>query len=173
MSGQQHQLAKEWKFWMIVVTNDKSVDYQIQPIFSVNTVENFYKYYQALPLVSEIKYSGQKQLSMGFFRQGVKPAWEDEQNREAGIYRWRIPRSDAQQVNDLWYNLLLGCIGGEISPTPVEINGVLVTAQGNAFKFEVWQKRGQKEEEEVKNKLKELLGDVAKIEFKSRARGNP
>lgn len=158
---------------MIVVTNDKSVDYQIQPIFSVNTVENFYKYYQALPLVSEIKYSGQKQLSMGFFRQGVKPAWEDEQNREAGIYRWRIPRSDAQQVNDLWYNLLLGCIGGEISPTPVEINGVLVTAQGNAFKFEVWQKRGQKEEEEVKNKLKELLGDVAKIEFKSRARGNP
>ena len=137
-------LATEWQFWLITVSqSEKGVSYQIESICSVNTVRNFYKYYKALPRASTIPFS--EGISIAFFRQKIRPAWEDEANKDAGIYMFELCDRD---LDETWFELLLACIGGDLGGDADAngqlINGIVLSKRAGKIRCEVWHSRAQK-----------------------------
>jgi hypothetical protein len=63
------ELPYTWVFW--VIKSDRT-DYEIEPIISFSTVEEFWRYYLQFPGIDQVKRGG-----IGLFKKGIKPAWED------------------------------------------------------------------------------------------------
>ena len=147
-------LATEWQFWLITVSQgDKGVSYQIESICSVNTVRNFYKYYTALPPASKIPFS--EGVSIAFFRQKIKPAWEDEANKDAGIYM--VDLDPSRDLDETWFELLLACIGGDLAgdgdANGQAINGIMLSKRAGKIRCEVWHSKNR-EDSHVRDYLK-------------------
>ena len=80
-------LPHSWQFWVVFAkTHDKKVTYSIEPIISFNLVENFAQYFHSLPKISELPYNQNNRITIAFFKDKVKPAWEDGPNQNGGSF---------------------------------------------------------------------------------------
>lgn len=94
-----------FSFWYTKATNSS------QPVCladSVPDIAAFYKIYNNFPWDSLATKD-----SVYFFRSGVKPLWEDEENLEGGCWTLKV-RKDEGKALKTWEELCLMVCGGEL-----------------------------------------------------------
>lgn len=65
-------------------------------------------------IFNNVPWSGVKQKdSIHIFRSGVKPLWEDQENRQGGRWLIRVRPENRQDVR-VWEEICLLCCGGEL-----------------------------------------------------------
>jgi hypothetical protein len=98
-----HSLPNPWVFWVITL-GDRN--YEIEPIVSFETIEEFWDYYLQLPPLSKLRRGG-----IALFKNGITPAWEDRCNRGGNTFRLM---DFTQPHSAKWESLLISAISGEI-----------------------------------------------------------
>ncbi|TKR75712.1 hypothetical protein L596_016965 [Steinernema carpocapsae] len=96
------------------------------------------------------------------FKEGVKPMWEDENNRNGG--RWRVSIESRKnhsyiRTDSYWHDLMEAFVEGHFADSE-DILGIVVNRRSKGDKISVWTRDASNEEatERVGKELKKLLG---------------
>ena len=77
-------------------------------LYSFNTVEGFWSVYNHIQQPAKLRVKHDYML----FRQGVKPAWEDSQNKNGGMWKVVLPtKMRATDLDRMWLEALLSLVG--------------------------------------------------------------
>eukprot|EP00980_Cylindrotheca_fusiformis_P011301 scaffold2599_cov125-Cylindrotheca_fusiformis.AAC.11 len=104
----------------------------IKPIATVRTVEEFWSAYNYLKRPNDLPNT----TDYHFFREGVKPTWEDPRNSKGGKWIVRLPKGLASRY---WEEVILALIGGQFPGVPdKEICGLVVSVRHAEDILGIW-----------------------------------
>lgn len=138
----KHPLRHNWTLWYdIPVTKVSEKDWlsNLKQIYTFKTVEDFWGVYNNLVKASQLSQGGNFHL----FKEGVKPMWEDPANKEGGKWQILLPNSQKQELDSMWLNTVLACIG-EIfdNGDTEEICGCVCSPRRYKNKLALWTRTG-------------------------------
>ncbi|KFD53417.1 hypothetical protein M513_05681, partial [Trichuris suis] len=117
---------------------------RLDKVAAVNSLEQFGVLYQSMKEPSSLKIG----TDFYFFKQGILPRWDHEQNRNGG--RWIIPMENRQRLMDsLWMRLLMSAVGNWYGDLSKDICGFVVNIRRRRSKLCVWTRNGSDEEKTV------------------------
>ena len=130
-----HPLRNSWVFWFRPPISKANgfIEYEktLHPIATVDTVEHFFAIYQhlkrpsALPLVSDYH----------LFKKGIRPIWEDEENKNGGKWVVRLRKGVADRY---WEDLLLAMIGDQFGEASEEVCGAVLSVRNGEDILSIW-----------------------------------
>jgi hypothetical protein len=171
------KFGNSWTFWETYTSKTVEIDYNDSNklIFKWDDLITFFQFWNKYPGKdiknilfdgNNVKYFFSEKYrinSMNIFKEGIKPMWEDEQNKGGKYYQmdYQIKKEDmddfSKLARDHWKKLALCTMGGTI-PNADYINGIRFVDKTDfkrgriiMFRIEVWVKKNMEE-----NKLKEL-----------------
>lgn len=130
----------------------KHSDYEksIMPICKVDTAPGFWTVYShlkrpsSLPTVSDYH----------FFKEGIRPVWEDEENRRGGKWTMRVKKGVADRY---WEDLLLAMIGEQFAEASDEVCGAVVSVRSGEDVFSIWTKNDGGRNIKIRETIKRVL----------------
>ena len=133
-SAADHPLKSSWVVWYRPPTS-KNADYEksIVPLASFSTAESFWAVYthlkrpSALPSVSDYH----------IFKKGVRPVWEDEENKRGGKFVMRLKKGVADRY---WEDILLMIVGDQFGEAGEEVCGAVLSVRSGEDVLSVWTK---------------------------------
>lgn len=125
MKSEDPPLKGTWVIWESRAKKGKGTFDVGTEIASVSTVKGFWSYWNHLPQPSQLlsgkkifrEEAGDKTMveSLMVFREGVKPAWEDEKNACGGEFQVTLnPKLGGGQIDEYWNNIVFGMVTGAI-----------------------------------------------------------
>eukprot|EP00127_Corallochytrium_limacisporum_P003761 Clim_evm93s152 gene=Clim_evmTU93s152 len=126
----KHELPQSWTFSYTRRNNNvKGQDYEkhTKSLGSFDTVEDFWALYSHLVKPDDLTLNDYQ-----LFRQGIKPMWEDEANKNGGKWVLRLRKGVASR---LWEILVLAMVGGNM---PSDICGAVISTRLNEDILSVW-----------------------------------
>jgi translation initiation factor 4E len=130
-----HPLRDTWVFWNRppITKSNTSVDYEktLTPMMRVSTVGDFFLAYghlkrpSTLPLVSDYH----------FFKEGIRPIWEDDENKHGGKWIVRLKKGVADRY---WEDLLFAMIGDEFGDASEEVCGAVLSVRNGEDILSIW-----------------------------------
>ena len=128
----EHPIKSTWVVWYRPPTSKYS-DYEKSTIAlsSFSTVESFWAVYShlkrpsALPSVSDYH----------VFKKGIRPVWEDEENKRGGKWIIRLKKGVADRY---WEDLLLGIVGDQFAEAGEEVCGAVLSVRSGEDVLSVW-----------------------------------
>ncbi len=146
-----HPLSKKWTLWFTKPpTPGMKEDWNdlLKNVISFSCVEEFWGIYNNIQKVSELPVKSDYHL----FREGVKPEWEDEQNKRGG--KWAFQFRDRQNVNidEVWLYSLLATIGETIETPDSSLDtvmGVVVNVRKGFYRIGLWTRHSDPGETEI------------------------
>jgi translation initiation factor 4E len=132
-----HPLKDSWVFWLrppISKSNGYVADYEktlhkvSQPL---DTVEDFWLSYKHLNRPSALPHV----TDYHFFKSGIRPIWEDDDNKNGGKWIVRLKKGVADRY---WELLLMNLIGNQFIDTSDEICGVVLSVRNGEDILSVW-----------------------------------
>lgn len=113
----------------------KNVAYEesIKPLCRVSTITEFWrvymhcKYPSLLPHVSDYH----------FFRDGIRPVWEDEANKRGGKWIMRLKKGVADRY---WEDLLMAMTGDQFMEASDEVCGAVISVRSQEDVLSIWTK---------------------------------
>lgn len=72
-----------------------------------------------------------------FFREGIRPVWEDEENKKGGKWILRLKKGVADRY---WEDLLMAMIGDQFAEAGEEVCGAVVSVRSGEDVFSIWTK---------------------------------
>ena len=180
------KFKKSWTFWETYVskTTDLSFENSNKLIFKWDDLITFFQFWNKYPGrdIKNILFDGNNLKyffkekyrinAMNIFQEGIKPMWEDEQNKGGKYFQldYKIKNDEMETFSELanvhWKKLALCTMGGSI-PHADYINGIRFVDKTNftrgkiiMFRIEVWVRKNMDENklEELKKYLSENLG---------------
>ena len=180
------KFKKSWTFWETYVskTTDLSFENSNKLIFKWDDLITFFQFWNKYPGrdIKNILFDGNNLKyffkekyrinTMNIFQEGIKPMWEDEQNKGGKYFQldYKIKNDEMDTFSELanvhWKKLALCTMGGSI-PHADYINGIRFVDKTNftrgkiiMFRIEVWVRKNMEENklEELKKYLSENLG---------------
>jgi translation initiation factor 4E len=123
-----------WVVWYRPPT-PKSSDYEksIQPVAKFSTAQEFWKVYchlkrpSSLPTVSDYN----------LFKHGIRPVWEDEENKRGGKWIMRLKKGVADRY---WEELLMAIVGNQFGDAGEEVCGIVLSVRSGEDVFSIWTK---------------------------------
>ena len=97
------------------------------------------------------------------FKQGVRPEWEDAQNKNGGKWAYQFKDKRAVNIDELWLHVMLAAIGETLEGDEAnEVMGVVVNVRKAFYRIGVWTRttgaKGSKDAlMEIGRKFKEVL----------------
>ncbi|EMC94137.1 hypothetical protein BAUCODRAFT_55557, partial [Baudoinia panamericana UAMH 10762] len=130
----------------------KNTDWEksMKPLCRIHTVQDFWKVYahlkrpSALPPVSDYH----------FFKDGIRPVWEDEENKKGGKWTMRLKKGVADRY---WEDLLLALIGEQFAEASEEVCGCVVSVRAGEDVFSIWTKNDGGRNVKIRETLKRIL----------------
>lgn len=129
----------------------------VKPIGTARTIEEFWAIYDyivrpdALPSTTDYH----------FFREGVKPTWEDPVNAAGGKWTVRLPKKGLLGAR-YWEEVILALIGGQFVGIPDgEITGAVISCRDREDVLSVWTKSGGNAR--MVNKVKEATRRLLRL----------
>lgn len=125
----------------------------IRQIASVSTVESFWSVYDYLVRPNDLPNT----TDYHFFREGIKPTWEDPWNAKGG--KW-IVRLKKGLVSRYWEEIILALIGCQFTGLhPEEVCGVVVSIRYSEDIISVWNKTSSNTEitQKLRDHIKRIL----------------
>ena len=177
------KFKKSWTFWETYVskTNDLSFENSNKLIFKWDDLITFFQFWNKYPGrdIKNILFDGNNLKyffkekyrinAMNIFQEGIKPMWEDEQNKGGKYFQldYKIKSDEMDTFSELanihWKKLALTTMGGSI-PHADYINGIRFVDKTDfdrgkiiMFRMEVWLRKNM--EENKLEELKKYLGD--------------
>ncbi|KAK3327634.1 translation initiation factor eIF 4e-like domain-containing protein [Cercophora scortea] len=130
-----HQLHNSWVFWFRPPISKANgfIEYEktLHPIASCDTAEEFFTVYEhlkrpsTLPLVSDYH----------LFKKGIRPIWEDEENKRGGKWVVRLKKGVADRY---WEDLLLGTIGDQYGDERDDVCGIVLSVRNGEDILSIW-----------------------------------
>lgn len=125
-------LSDKWTFWAHL-PHDINWDLEsYKNIFTLGTVQ------EALVLCETIPDKMVKNCMLFLMRDGVKPTWEDDLNREGGCFSYKV---NNKIVNDVWKKIFYLLIGNSLSDNDdfsKSITGITISPKKNFCIIKVW-----------------------------------
>ena len=176
-------LNRPWSFWENYEEKSKDKNYSesFKEIYTFDNIISFWQFWNKYPGndTRQVFYNGEciryffkekhRITGMNIFKKGIKPEWEDENNKRGNILTLSyLIDKDLEtfltKINELWIKLILLLIG-ETIPFSDNINGIRFVDKTRLnknviFKFEVWVNKLMKEGElnEIKKYLYKEFG---------------
>jgi len=129
----------------------------VKPIGTARTIEEFWAIYDyivrpdALPSTTDYH----------FFREGIKPTWEDPANSAGGKWTVRLPKKGLLGAR-YWEEVILALLGGQFVGIPDgEITGAVISCRDREDVLSVWTKSGGNAR--MVNKVKEAMRRLLRI----------
>ena len=182
-------LKREWSFWENYeskIKDKKLYSDSFKEIYTFNNIIAFWQFWNKYPgnKAREIFFNGEclkyffkekyRITAMNIFEKGIKPEWEDENNKKGQILTLEYIvdknlENFLSQIDGLWIKLIFLLIGENL-PHSNNINGVRFVDKTKVtksviFKFELWVNKNMKEEEleEIKQLLNTEFGCLGTI----------
>jgi|TARA_R110002003_G_scaffold337_1_gene18836 translation initiation factor 4E len=127
-------LRYTWVIWFRPPT-PKSSDYEksIQPVFKFSTAQDFWRAFvhlrrpSTLPTVADYN----------IFKHGIRPVWEDEENKRGGKWIMRLKKGVADRY---WEELLMALVGDQFMEAGEEVCGIVLSVRSGEDVFSIWTK---------------------------------
>ena len=177
------KFSKTWTFWETYISKEKKLECNDSNklIFKWDDIITFFQFWNKYPGkdIKNILFDGNNLKyffnekyrinSMNIFQEGIKPMWEDEQNKGGKYFQldYKIKNDEMDTFSELanihWKKLALTTMGGSI-PHAEYINGIRFVDKTDfdrgkiiMFRMEVWLRKNM--EENKLEELKKYLGD--------------
>jgi translation initiation factor 4E len=134
-SSPMHPLRNSWAFWFRPPISKQNgfVEYEktLHAIASFDSVEDFflvYKYLKrpsTLPLVSDYH----------IFKKGIRPIWEDDDNRKGGKWIVRLKKGVADRY---WEELVFAIVGDQFAEASDEVCGAVLSVRNGEDILSIW-----------------------------------
>ena len=180
------QFSKSWSFWESYSSKTIKLTYEEsnKEIYKWNDIISFFQFWNKYPGndIKNIFYDGInvkyffkekfRITSINVFIEGIKPMWEDEQNKGGKYFQldYKVQKDKMDEFinasNYQWKKLMLSLMGMNI-PGADYINGIRFIDKTNfdkgkiiMFRIEVWIRKNMEENiiEDMNKYLKENLG---------------
>ena len=146
-----HPLKDSWIVYYRKPTS-KNSDYEksITPMCRIGTAEDFWKVYvhlirpSSLPTVSDYH----------FFKEGIRPVWEDDENKKGGKWTMRLKKGVADRY---WEDLLLAMVGDQFAEAGEEVCGAVVSVRIQEDVFSIWTKNDGGRNVKIRETIKRVL----------------
>lgn len=133
-STDEHPVCFPWDLWFMRrqpgARSQESYDKALKNIGGFDSVEGYWSYSQHMVRPNELPNG----CDYSLFRRGVKPMWEDDENRQGGKWLVRVRKG---QANRTWENLVLAMIGDEFGMGN-EVCGAVVSIRFPEDIIAVW-----------------------------------
>ncbi|KAF2717617.1 eukaryotic translation initiation factor 4E [Polychaeton citri CBS 116435] len=130
----KHQLQNTWTLWFTKPPSGKQ-DWNelLKEVISFDSVEEFWGIYNNITPASELAQKSDYHL----FKRGVRPEWEDQQNKHGGRWSYTFKGSKAQ--DEVWLNVMLSAIGETLEDeNDNEVMGVVVNIRKAFWRVGLW-----------------------------------
>jgi translation initiation factor 4E len=133
--SQRNALRHSWVFWFRppISKSNGFVEYEktLHPIAGFETAEDFFAVYQhlkrpsTLPLVSDFH----------IFKKGIRPVWEDDENRKGGKWIVRLKKGVADRY---WEELVFAIVGDQFAEASEEVCGAVLSVRNGEDILSIW-----------------------------------
>ena len=150
------KLANKFVFWYHIIDNSSSEDYkaQIKKLAEFDTLEDFWAIFQYLKKPDDYK----QPVEMQLFKEGIKPMWEDENNKNGGKIALKLRK---EYSNLVWEELVFAFIGGYLAKEiKDEINGLVINCKKDFNTLQIWTKSFS---DEVTSGIEKNIRDILNI----------
>jgi len=146
-----------WTFWYLkrdgAMQTLSNYEDSIKKIGDFQSVESFWKIYNHIIRPGDAPFS----VDYFCFRDGVRPMWEDSENKNGGKFVLRAPKQRGKAAR-WWEDVLLAVLGGQFAVPSDEICGVIVSIRPGKEVFSIWTKRAG--DEALKKIIYDTLKDI-------------
>ncbi|KAH8154367.1 uncharacterized protein LAJ45_02135 [Morchella importuna] len=136
----KHPLMNKWTLWFTKPPSPKGENNWndlLKEVVTFDSVEEFWGIYNNIAKTSELALKSDYHL----FKAGVRPEWEDPQNKNGGKWSYQFKEKRAVPIDELWLHVMLAAIGETLeAEDDKEIMGVVVNVRKAFFRIGVWTK---------------------------------
>lgn len=144
-------LKHSWVIWYRPPTS-KNTDYEksMKALCKMSTAQQFWQVYvhlkrpSSLPTVSDYH----------FFKEGIRPMWEDDENKKGGKWIMRLKKGVSDRY---WEDLLLAMIGDQFAEAGEEVCGAVVSVRSGEDVFSIWTKNDGGRNVKIRETIKRVL----------------
>ncbi|KAL7625670.1 hypothetical protein AAE478_004891 [Parahypoxylon ruwenzoriense] len=161
-----HLLRDTWVFWYrppITKANGYiEYDKTLHAMMAVKTVEDFWLAYSHLKRPSSLPTVSDYHL----FKKGIRPIWEDEENKQGGKWVLRLKKGIADRYYE---DLLMACVGDQFGDDADEVCGVVLSMRNGEDVLSIWTRSTGQKVLKIRETMRRVLNYPAetRIEFKS------
>jgi len=133
----KHPLLHKWTLWFTKPPTGKGDNWSelLKEVISFDSVEEFWGIYNNITPTSELAQKSDYHL----FKAGVKPEWEDVQNKHGGKWAYQFKNKGAVDIDDLWLQVMLAAIGETLEGEgDGEVMGVVVNVRKGFYRIGLW-----------------------------------
>lgn len=162
----RHTLKHGWVFWFRppIQKSNGYLEYEktLHAMAGFETIEDFFTIYQhlkrpsTLPLVSDYH----------IFKKGIRPVWEDEENKKGGKWIVRLKKGVADRY---WEDLLFAIIGDQFAEASEEVCGAVLSVRNGEDILSIWTRNDGGRVLKIRETMKRVLAfpPDTKVEWKS------
>ncbi|GAO51316.1 hypothetical protein G7K_5420-t1 [Saitoella complicata NRRL Y-17804] len=169
----KHPLMNHWSLWFTKPPTPGQKDawaHNLKEVISFDSVEEFWGVWNNIPKPSELAVKSDYHL----FKAGVRPEWEDQQNKIGGKWAYQFKDKRAVPIDELWLHSMLAAIGETVEKDDdKEIMGVVLNCRKGFYRISLWTRTCQNKATlvDIGKKFKQVLGLSEKdiLEFNSHA----
>ncbi|KAM0748983.1 translation initiation factor eIF4e [Meredithblackwellia eburnea MCA 4105] len=110
---------------------DSAFEKSLSVIGNALTVESFCRLFNWIKRPSQLEIMD----SVHIFKDGIKPTWKDERNRQGG--KWNLTIQDPVLMDRTWTYLVLGLVGEELDEGDI-VTGAVVAARPKGCRIQLW-----------------------------------
>ncbi|KAI0171667.1 eukaryotic translation initiation factor 4E [Pestalotiopsis sp. IQ-011] len=133
----KHPLQNKWTLWFTKPSSGKGDNWNdlLKEVITFNSVEEFWGVYNNIAPVSDLALKSDYHL----FKEGVRPEWEDPQNKHGGKWSYSFKEKRNVDINDIWLHTMMSAIGEMLEDEDDgEVMGVVVNVRKAFFRVGVW-----------------------------------
>ncbi|RFU72225.1 translation initiation factor eif4e [Trichoderma arundinaceum] len=133
----KHPLQNKWTLWFTKPPSGKGDNWNdlLKEVITFDSVEEFWGVYNNVAPVSELALKSDYHL----FKAGVRPEWEDPQNKHGGKWSYQYKDKRNVDVDRLWLQVMMGAIGETLEEEDDgEVMGVVVNVRKGFYRIGVW-----------------------------------
>ncbi|KPI39718.1 Eukaryotic translation initiation factor 4E-1 [Cyphellophora attinorum] len=133
----KHPLLNSWSLWFTKPPSSKGDNWNdlLKEVVQFDSVEEFWGVYNNITAVSDLAVKSDYHL----FKKGVRPEWEDPQNKHGGKWSYSFKDKKLVNIDELWLHAQLAAIGETLEDEgDNEIMGVVVNVRKGFFRIGLW-----------------------------------
>ncbi|KAF1810498.1 eukaryotic translation initiation factor 4E [Eremomyces bilateralis CBS 781.70] len=133
----KHPLMNTWTLWFTKPPSGKGDNWNelLKEVITFGSVEEFWGIHNNITAVSELSLKSDYHM----FKKGIRPEWEDPQNRHGGKWAFQFKDKKAIDIDALWLHMMLAAIGETLEDEgDNEVMGVVVNVRKVFYRIGLW-----------------------------------